>query len=71
MEQVILKTFIFKFPTCTTNQEYELEIPIEVPYNGDVCELTERIITVFDIPVYAKHGINYQAMFFIFLLIIF
>lgn len=56
MAQVISKNFVFKFPTCTTNQEYELEVPVEIPFYGDVTELTERIISVFDIPIYVKSG---------------
>ncbi|KAG8040642.1 hypothetical protein G9C98_002638 [Cotesia typhae] len=48
------KIFLFQFPTCTTNQNYTLEIPLKIPYNGSIKELTYRIMSAFKLPCYVK-----------------
>lgn len=53
-EEHIEKTFIFKFPTCTTNQEYTLEVPIKIPYYGSIKELMHRIMSSFKLPCYIE-----------------
>lgn len=53
-EECIEKTFVFKFPTCTTNQEYTLEVPIKIPYHGSIKELMYRIMSSFKLPCYVE-----------------
>lgn len=53
-EESTVQTFLFKFPTCTTNEEYNLEIPLRIPYNGSVKELMHRIMTSFKLPCYVE-----------------
>lgn len=53
-EEHIEKTFIYKFPTCTTNQEYTLEVPIKIPYHGSIKELMHRIMSSFKLPSYVE-----------------
>ncbi|XP_058806120.1 protein C12orf4 [Phymastichus coffea] len=53
-EECIEKVFIFKFPTCTTDQEYSLEIPIKIPYQGSIKELVHRIMQSFKLPCYVE-----------------
>ncbi|KAG7206954.1 hypothetical protein KM043_000845 [Ampulex compressa] len=48
------KTFVYKFPTCTTNQEYTLEVPLKIPYRGSIKELTHRIMSSFKLPCYVE-----------------
>lgn len=53
-EDYIEKTFVYKFPTCTTNQEYILEVPIKIPYHGSIKELMHRIMSSFKLPCYVE-----------------
>ena len=53
-EEYIEETFVFKFPTCTTNQEYKLEIPIKIPFQGSIKELVHRIMSSFKLPCYIE-----------------
>lgn len=48
------KLFVFTFPTCTTNEEYTVEIPLQIPYNGSIKELTHRIMASFKLPPYVE-----------------
>lgn len=53
-EDSVLKTFVYKFPTCTTNQEYTVEVPLKIPYHGSVKELMYRIMSSFKLPCYVE-----------------
>ncbi|CAK9819118.1 Protein C12orf4 homolog [Anthophora plagiata] len=53
-EEYVEKTFVYKFPTCTTNQEYILEIPLKIPYHGSIKELMHRIMSSFKLPYYVE-----------------
>ncbi|XP_011067589.1 PREDICTED: uncharacterized protein C12orf4 homolog isoform X1 [Acromyrmex echinatior] len=53
-EEYVEKTFVYKFPTCTTNQEYTLEIPLKIPYHGSTKELMHRIMSSFKLPCYVE-----------------
>lgn len=52
--KTVEKIFTFKYPTCTTNQEYVLDIPIKIPYKGSIKELVHRIESSFKLPCYIK-----------------
>ncbi|KAL2742910.1 protein C12orf4 isoform X1 [Vespula maculifrons] len=53
-EECVERVFIYKFPTCTTNEEYVLEIPLKIPYQGSIKELTYRIMSSFKLPYYVE-----------------
>ena len=53
-DEFVEKTFVYKFPTCTTNQEYVLEVPLKIPYGGNVKELMYRIMSSFKLPCYVE-----------------
>lgn len=53
-EEYMEKTFIYKFPTCTTNEEYMLEVPLKIPYRGSIKEFTHRIMSSFKLPCYVE-----------------
>ena len=53
-DDYIEETFTFKFPTCTTNQDYTVEIPLRIPYRGSIKELVYRIILAFKLPSYVE-----------------
>lgn len=55
-QEAVERTFVFKFPTCTTKQEYRLEVPIYIPYSGSIKELTQRLISSFKLPCYVEKG---------------
>ncbi|XP_063971996.1 protein C12orf4 homolog [Diachasmimorpha longicaudata] len=48
------KLFVFEFPTCTTNENYTLEIPIKIPYRGNVTEFAYRVMSSFKLPPYVE-----------------
>lgn len=56
-KEEVERVFKFKFPTCTTKQEYELEIPIKIPHNGSVKELTHRVMLAFKLPCYVENDL--------------
>lgn len=51
------ETFKFEFPTCTTNEKSSLEIPLKIPFNGSVKELTHRIMSSFKLPCYVEQDL--------------
>lgn len=53
-DEFVEKTFVYKFATCTTNQEYVLEVPLKIPYGGNVKELMYRIMSSFKLPCYVE-----------------
>lgn len=53
-EEHVERTFVYKFPTCTTNQEYTLAVPIKIPYHGSIKELMHRIMSSFKLPCYVE-----------------
>lgn len=53
-EECVEKTFVYKFPACTTNQEYTLEVPIRIPYHGSIKELMHRVMSSFKLPCYVE-----------------
>ncbi|KAJ9586337.1 hypothetical protein L9F63_020045 [Diploptera punctata] len=57
-QDTVERLFVFKFPTCTTNQEYKLEVPIYIPYSGSIKELTQRLISSFKLPCYVEKDLQ-------------
>lgn len=53
------KTFKYSFPTCTNeNVLFNLEVPVDIPYDGSTRELVQRVINMFHIPVYLEEELN-------------
>jgi hypothetical protein len=59
-QEAVERTFVFKFPTCTTKKEIRLEVPIYIPYSGSIKELTQRLISSFKLPCYVEKGWLYH-----------
>ncbi|XP_021927005.1 protein C12orf4 homolog isoform X2 [Zootermopsis nevadensis] len=57
-QESVERTFVFQFPTCTTKQEYRLEVPIYIPYSGSIKELTQRLISSFKLPCYVEKDLQ-------------
>lgn len=55
-ERVVEKKFIFEFPTLTTKDNYQFEVPIHIPFSGNIRELAQRLINLFKVPVYIEKG---------------
>lgn len=53
-EEYVIETFIYKFPTCSTNEEYTLEVPLKIPFQGSIRELVHRIMSSFKLPCYVE-----------------
>ncbi|XP_034949051.1 protein C12orf4 homolog isoform X2 [Chelonus insularis] len=56
-EDFIEKIYTFQFPTCTTNQNYLIQVPIKIPYGGSIKELAYRIIGSFKLPCYVENDL--------------
>ncbi|CAK1541153.1 unnamed protein product [Leptosia nina] len=64
--QNVTKTFKYSFPTCT-NEEilFNLEVPVDIPYEGSSRELVQRVLKMFHIPVYLEDDLNEKLAEFI------
>ncbi|XP_033215905.1 protein C12orf4 homolog isoform X2 [Belonocnema kinseyi] len=56
-EDYVKEIFVFKFPTCTTAQEYKLEISLQIPYQGSIKELVHRTMLAFKLPCYIENDL--------------
>lgn len=64
------KTFKYSFPTCTNeNVLFNLEVPVDIPYDGSTRELVQRVINMFHIPVYLEEGNDSLNIYFTHLLL--
>lgn len=48
------ETFVFTYPTCITNQEHKLKIPLRIPFQGSIEELVHRAMLAFKLPAYIE-----------------
>lgn len=64
-EKVVEKKFFFEFPTLTTSDKYQLEVPIHIPFSGNIRELAQRLITLFKLPVYIEKDLEAQLKSFV------
>lgn len=53
-DNYVEKMYTYKFPTCSTNQNYTLEIPIKIPYHSSIKELAHRVMGSFKLPCYIE-----------------
>ncbi|XP_066995758.1 FERRY endosomal RAB5 effector complex subunit 3 isoform X2 [Anabrus simplex] len=53
-QESVERKLSFVFPTCTSKDEYCLEVPIHVPFSGSTSELTQRLISTFKLPPYVE-----------------
>jgi len=55
-DKTVERKFNFTFSACTTDEKYNLEVPIYIPFRGIIGELTQRLISSFKLPVYVEEG---------------
>ncbi|KAJ8668725.1 hypothetical protein QAD02_010388 [Eretmocerus hayati] len=53
-EEGIEKIFEFKFSACTSDQEYSLEVPLRIPFEGSTREFVHRLMSSFKLPAYIE-----------------
>lgn len=53
------ETFRYTFATLKIPESYIIEIPVEIPFEGSVNELSHRIINGFNLPLYVIEGSIY------------
>lgn len=51
------RLFEFNFPTCTTGEKYDLTVPLKIPHNGSLAELTHRLMSAFKLPCYVENDL--------------
>lgn len=56
---------MFEFSTLTSDDKYELEIPIHIPYMGNIYELAQRLIALFKVPVFIEKDLARELQSFI------
>lgn len=56
------ETFRYTFDTLNIPERYIIEVPIDIPFEGCVNELSHRIINGFDLPLYVIEGNIYYVM---------
>lgn len=56
-DNYVEKLYTYKYPTCTTNQDYTLEIPLKIPHHGSIKELAYRIMSSFKLPCYIEEDL--------------
>ncbi|XP_026754059.1 protein C12orf4 homolog [Galleria mellonella] len=60
------KTFKYSFPTCTNEDVFfKLEVPVQIPHEGSIRELVQRVINMFHIPVYLEDDLNEKLAEFV------
>ncbi|KAK7873103.1 hypothetical protein R5R35_006334 [Gryllus longicercus] len=64
-QEFVERMFIFKFPTCTTKEEYNLEVPILIPFSGSTQELTQRLLSSFKLPCYIEKDLDQALKLFV------
>ncbi|CAG9134503.1 unnamed protein product [Plutella xylostella] len=64
--QNVTKTFEFSFPTCTNEDVlFKLQVPVQIPHGGSTRELVQRVINMFNIPVYLEEELNEKLAKFV------
>lgn len=56
------ETFHYKFTTLNIPDKYKIEVPIDIPYEGNINELGSRIINGFNLPLYVIEGNNFYII---------
>ncbi|XP_034253168.1 protein C12orf4 homolog [Thrips palmi] len=64
-EKVVEKKFMFEFPTLTTDDKHQFEVPIHIPFSGNIRELAQRLITLFKVPVYIEKDLEEKLKSFV------
>lgn len=58
------ETFHYKFATLNIPDNYKIEVPIDIPFEGSVKELAHRIINGFNLPLYVIEGNHFDVSLF-------
>lgn len=56
------ETFCHKFAMADVLDGYKIEVPVDVPFEGNIKELAYRIINGFNLPLYFIEGNNYDEI---------
>ncbi|KAK3922873.1 Protein C12orf4-like protein [Frankliniella fusca] len=64
-EKTIERKFIFEFSAQTSNETYQFEVPIHIPFVGNINELSQRLITLFKVPVYIEKDLEAELKLFV------
>jgi len=52
------KTFCYTISTLNNPDTYKIEVPVHIPFEGSIEELSHRIINGFNLPLYIIEGNN-------------
>jgi len=52
------KTFRYTISTLNIPDSYKIEVPVHIPFEGSIDELSHRIINGFNLPLYVIEGNN-------------
>lgn len=52
------KTFCYTISTLNIPENYKIEVPVHIPFEGSISELSHRIINGFNLPLYIIEGNN-------------
>lgn len=50
------ETFRYTFSSQNVPDYYKIEVPIDIPFEGSIIELSHRIIKGFNLPIYVIEG---------------
>lgn len=56
------ETFRYTFATFKIPESHIIEVPIDIPFEGSVNELSHRIINGFNLPLYVIEGSIYSVI---------
>jgi len=57
------ETFCYKFVTVNIpDNSFKIEVPIDIPFEGNINELGHRIINGFNLPLYIIEGNIYDSI---------
>lgn len=64
-EKSVERKFIFEFSNVTSDDKYHFEIPVHIPFVGNIQELAQRLITLFKVPVYIEKDLEADLKSFV------
>ncbi|XP_050430308.1 protein C12orf4 homolog [Adelges cooleyi] len=60
-----VQTFQFSFSTIKIPGHYKIEVPIDIPFDGNIIELAHRIVSGFHLPIYIVEDVVKELETFI------
>jgi len=65
------KTFCYTISKLNIPDNYKIEVPVHIPFEGSIVEFSHRIINGFNLPLYVIEGNNIIVFIFITKIIIY